>query len=113
MYTYRKKNIDVCDSYSAPRCEYRSLRPCGEFPLDGIVSMLGGKITSHLDFTAERTPVQQICCNLDSSDSFVERFLAIKEVEQELETIGCPYMMEFEGSKAIFWCQQTNDDTIS
>ena len=77
-----------------------------------IVSTVGGKITG---IHAEKQ-YQKYFCPLGNAESFVEKFLLIKDIEQELTNFNWAYFLELEVDKAIFWFQGpiTNfDDRIN
>ena len=49
---------------------------------------------------------QQFLCPFGNLESYVEKFLLIKNIERKLTDLNYNYMVEFEGNKAVFWCQQ-------
>ena len=67
--------------------------------------MLAGRvISSNGNVTETDEPFQQYFCDFKENDSFVEKFLLIKEVENELKRQNLKYYVHFVGQKAIFWC---------
>lgn len=69
-----------------------------------------GEISSQQDFIclySEKNYIP-IVCSLEEMGNFVERFLCIKDMEEELTKLGWTYFVEFGDDKAIFWCQQPN-----
>jgi hypothetical protein len=105
VYTYRKKNHENLEATSEKRCGIKPLLAI-ESPLTSIVSTVGGKVMDSQEFNYGQNMYQQIFCNFENNETFVEKFLMIKDVEQELDKLNCNYFVEFEGAKAIFWCQQ-------
>ena len=73
-----------------------------------IVSTVGGKITG---IHAEKQ-YKKCFCSLEKAESYVEKFLLIKDIEQELTNLNYVYFLEFEVDKAIFWYQQLQEDSV-
>lgn len=73
-----------------------------------IVSTVGGKITG---IHAEKQ-YKKCFCSLENAESYVEKFLLIKDIERELTNFNCVYFLEFEVDKAIFWFQQLQEDSV-
>ena len=66
--------------------------------------MVGGKVTSIYPEKLYR----QVICSFENTESYVEKFLLIKEIEQELNNFNYIYLIELERDKAIVWFQQKN-----
>ena len=69
--------------------------------------MIGKKVINDQKCVVDKL-YQQIFCDLEHIESYVEKFLLIKDIEQELTNLNYSYFLEFEVNKAIFWCQQRN-----
>lgn len=70
--------------------------------------MVGGKVTSIYPENLYR----QVFCSFENAESYVEKFLLIKEIEQELKNFDYIYLMELERDKAIVWFQQKDCQTL-
>ena len=69
--------------------------------------MVGGKVTSD-EFCVQDQLYQQFLCSFENVESYVEKFLLIKDIEQQLTDLNYSYFVKFMGDKAIFWCQPQN-----
>lgn len=78
-----------------------------------IVTMVGGDVTGQQECGAEKK-YNQIVCSLEDAKSYVEKFLLVKGIEQELMKSKCTYFLEQKGENVIFWYHPQNDtfDTI-
>lgn len=89
----------------AKRCSYSMILPLPAEckPICSIVSMVGGKVTNNEICKQEKqNQHQQMFFSLENIESYVEKFLFIKDIEQELIKRNISYFVKFEGNKAIF-----------
>ena len=73
-----------------------------------------GEIFNQQDFTSVdgENNFLPIVCSLEGMENFVERFLCIKDMEEELTKLGWTYFVEIYDDKAIFWYQQANEEQL-
>ena len=99
----------MLDYSKAKRCTFRPISEKTDNACS-VVTMIGKKVIS--DQSDQKCVVdnlyQQIFCDLENIESYVEKFLVIKNVEQELTNLNYSYFVEFEVNKAIFWIQKRN-----
>lgn len=72
-----------------------------------IVSMVAGRVTGRQAFVTEKV-YQQMVFSLEDAKSYVEKFLLIKDVEEELNNLNCDYFLKLGRDNAIFWYYQQN-----
>lgn len=108
-----KKNNQTPPTESATAAQISSFRQFSFLkhetnPNFCIVSTIGGKIQC---IRADKL-YQKFCCNLENAESFVEKFLLIKDIEQELASFNSDYFLELERNKAIFWFQRQESNSF-
>ena len=82
-------------------------------PISPIVSMVGGKVTNNQIYKNDtQNQHQQIFFSLENVESYVEKFLFIKDIEQELIKRNVSYFVKFEGNKAIFLVSTQTESLI-
>ena len=96
----------MLDYSKAKRCTFRPISEKTENTWS-VVTMIGKKVISDQKCVVDNL-YQQIFCDLENIESYVEKFLLIKNIEQELTNLNYSYFVEFEVNKAIFWIQKRN-----
>ena len=116
IYNHRKKQHETVEQGKAKRCSYSLILPflteCK--PISSIVSMVGGKVENIQVYKNDtENQHQQIFFSLENVESYVEKFLFIKEIEKELIKRNVSYFVKFEGNKAIFLLSTQNESLIN
>ena len=76
--------------------------------------MVGGKVENIQVYKNDtENQHQQIFFSLENVESYVEKFLFIKEIEKELIKRNVSYFVKFEGNKAIFLLSTQNESLIN
>lgn len=99
---YRKNKGVNFERLEARRCSFRQISK-KNYKMWTVVSKV---CDNHKEINVEKKSNEQFLCPLGNVESYVEKFLLIKNIERKLTNLNYNYMVEFEGSKAVFWCQQ-------
>lgn len=103
--------------FNDPNARRCSFRPRGFGSKEGqqsmftIVTMMGGDVTGQQERLSEKN-YNQIVCALEDAKSYVEKFLIIKDIEQELMKSKCSYFLEQEGDNVIFQYHHPQSDSV-
>ena len=106
IYSYRKKIKPILEENSSVlRCSFKWIESSDEKNAISIVSLIGGRLMN-AEACSDSQKARAFFYQFEENKSFVEKFLLIKDIENELEKLNVNYLVEFEGGKAIFWFQQ-------
>ena len=105
MMAYRRNKRVTLDRFEGKRCSFRPISKKNN-KIWTVVSKVGD---NNKEMNVERKLNQQFLCSLENVESYVEKFLLIKNIERKLTNLNYNYMVQFEGNKAVFWCQQRSN----
>jgi len=80
---------------------YRVIDNYNEIPIFSVISSIGGFNYEE----NEKKEIKQFCCSFGEKETYIEKFLKVKEIESEMQKQNFDYSFEFTKGRAIFWYQ--------